>query len=46
MQLHPHDENWNNEIELLKEKQLIGIGDYWTGEESQVDDFVNNIKIK
>ncbi len=45
MQLHPNDKDWGREVELLKEKSLIGIGDYWSGSGSQIDQFIKELKI-
>ena len=45
MQLHPDDKNWGKEQELLNDLSLIGIGDYWEGGKSQIDNFKKDMKV-
>ncbi len=45
IQLHPDDDKWNFEKKLLEEKQIIGIGDYWSSGEKQIENFNNIMKI-
>ena len=45
IQLHPDDNKWNFEKKLLKEKQIIGIGDYWPKGEKQIKNFNNVMKV-
>ena len=44
MQLHPNDQNWSKENEVLKKYKLIGLGD-WDEQISQQDDFENKMQI-
>lgn len=44
MQLHPNDQSWSKEDEVLKKYKLIGLGD-WDEQISQQDDFENKMQI-
>ncbi len=44
MQLHPGDPQWGREEELLKEKGLIGLGD-WDEKKGQIESFITEMAI-
>lgn len=44
MQLHPNEKNWGREIDLLKEKALIGLGE-WEDGQSQINQFKHEMQI-